>query len=94
VDLHVDVDGATGVPAGVDRLELGDAVGIRQLDAAQERPGFRPGASFRTLARVATRVGLDPGVIPLGITVPDIDLRIGQHRAGIDVGDRDAQAER
>ena len=49
VHLYVDVDGAAGVPAGIDRLDLNDAVRVRGLVMAEEGPivgAFPPGGPF------------------------------------------------
>ena len=64
----MDVDRAARVPPRIDRLELGDAVRVRQLDAAQECPGL--GAGGGVLAGVATRLPRRSGVVPLGVAVP------------------------
>ena len=77
--LHVDVDCPPRVPAGEDRPEIGDAVGVRHLDAAAER-----------LALGA----LDPGVDAARVAMPDVDRGAGDRLAGVRIQDRDAQVER
>jgi hypothetical protein len=40
VGFHVDVDGAAGVPAGVDRFEFSAAAVVCELDATEETGGI------------------------------------------------------
>ena len=75
--LRVDVDGAALVPAGIDRLELHDPVGVRHLRAAEERLPL---------------AGVEPGVHTLRVAVPDVHDRVGQ-RLAIGVPDADGQAQ-
>ena len=78
VHLHVDVDGATLVPARVDGREAGDAVGVGALDAAHER----------------ARVALDAGVDAERVGVPDVDGGALDRLAGRRVDHRQGERER
>ena len=77
VHLHVDVDGAALVPAGVDGVERRGSVGVRELRAPQERCA---GAS------------LNAGVLASGVAMPDVDGRVLDRRALRRVDDVDRQA--
>src|SRR6266566_3339644 len=60
-DVHLDVDvhGASLVPAGIDRAEEGEALRVRALDAAHERP--------------ARRTRAETGVDAFSVRMPDVD---------------------
>src|SRR6266516_3596556 len=60
-DVHLDVDvhGASLVPAGIDRAEEGEALRVRALDAAHERP--------------ARRTRAETGVDAYSVRMPDVD---------------------
>src|SRR5437660_1231701 len=100
VDLDVDVDGPPPVPAGVDRHELGDAVGAGELRSPQVALGVGRGAAAPTSAGAATRpvgagrLGLEPGVDPGGVAVPDVDDGVGPGRAVGEVPHPDGQRQR
>src|SRR5256714_11756194 len=97
--LHVDVDGASAVPAGVDGLELSETVGVGDLRAPEERltVGRRLGAA-RTAARTAARAaraGLaEAGVDATRVAMPHIDRGVLDRRAPSRVHDRELQVDR
>ena len=78
-----DMDGAADVPAGVDGLELGDAVGVRDLHAAQEglhggfldRLGVGAGDSVRVTSSRTTLTlpTLGDEGVPRGVAVLAFD---------------------
>jgi hypothetical protein len=78
--LDVDVDGAAGVPAGIDRLEGRDTLRVRPLDPAQE-----------VRARIA---GDRAGVDAERVAVPDVDGGTSDRLAGGGVDDGEPEQGR
>jgi hypothetical protein len=105
VDLHVDVDGASLVPTGVDGGEFDEALFAGELNAAEEA-GFvdlagatrtsrttRTATSAAESSRSAGALGGEAGVGAHGVAVPDIDGGVFERGAGFGIHYRDAQAE-
>lgn len=82
VDHDVDVGGTAGVVAGEDGLELGDAVRVGLLDAAE--PGV---VDVGLVGAVAVSAGHDARVDTGGIAVPHLEVDVGDGLAGVDVND-------
>ena len=79
VHLHVDVNRASLVPAGIDGGKPGEALRIGALPAAEEGSTRRSAAEAR----------VEPG----GVAVPDLDERVPDGLAGRGVDDGRAQVE-
>jgi hypothetical protein len=86
--LEVDVNGAAGVPAGVDGLEPGDPVPVRELHPAEEVPGVR-----LPPARGARASPAEPRIDPECVGVPDIDRGADQRLAATRVDDASAELQ-
>lgn len=78
----MDVRGAPRVVAREDGFELGDAVGVSQLDAAQEGR-----VKVGRVGAVAVAVGDDAPVDAGGVAVPNLDVEVGDRVARRDVDD-------
>jgi hypothetical protein len=91
VRLHVDVRGPARIPAGEHAQESGVAGRIGALVAAEvARARRRPAAASRS---APARPGVEAGVVPEGVAVPDLDVGASDRLARPRAHDRQLQDE-